>query len=86
MSKLKTLSDTRFSAYFESSLVNFERRTETTIAALRKRVLSTDKKVKDKATKLLKDMCNQKFLILNLGLLDVYRLLRSVSSQLQTVH
>ena len=34
--KLKTLSDTRFAAYFESSLVNFERRTETTIAALRK--------------------------------------------------
>ena len=35
--KLKALSDTRFSAYFESAINNFEKRTETTISALRKR-------------------------------------------------
>ena len=54
--KLKTLSDTRFSAYFESALTNFERRTETTIAALRKRVESNDKKVKDTAARLLREV------------------------------
>ena len=48
--KLKTLSDTRFSAYFESSLDNFEKRIETTILALQKRVESKDKDVKDKAS------------------------------------
>ena len=83
--KLKALSDTRFSAYFESALINFERRTETTVAALRKRVESSDKKVKETAARLLREMCSQKFLILNLGLLDVYGLLGSISSQLQTV-
>ena len=34
---------------------------------------------------MIKEVCNKKFLILNLGLLDIYRLLGSVSSQLQTV-
>ena len=65
--KLKTLSDTRFAAYFESALDNFERRTETTIAALRKRIQSTDKKVKDKASKLLSEMCSRKFCLLLLA-------------------
>ena len=83
--KLKALSDTRFSAYFESAINNFEKRTETTISALRKRESSKDKKVKDTAARLLKEICNKKFLILNLGLLDVYRILGSVSSQLQSV-
>ena len=83
--KLRALSDTRFAAYFESSIGNFVKRTETTITALRKREQSVDKKVKDTAIRLIKEVCSKKFLILNLGLLDVYRLLGSVSSQLQTV-
>ena len=83
--KLKTLSDTRFSAYFEGALDNFEKRTETTIVALRKRIESKDKDVKETASRLTKEICSKKFLILTLGLLDVYRLLGSVSSQLQTV-
>ena len=83
--KLKPLSDTRFSAYFEKSIDNFEKRLNTTIEALRKRVDSKDKDVKETAIRLLKKVCTKEFLILNLGLLDIYRLLGSVSSQLQTV-
>ena len=51
--KLKSLSDTRFYAYFEGSISNFVKRIETTIAALTKRTESTDKKVRDKASELL---------------------------------
>ena len=83
--KLRTLSDTRFAAYFESSIDNFVKRTETTITALRKREQSNDKKVKESASRLLKNICSKTFLILNLGLLDIYRLLGSISSLLQSV-
>ena len=69
--KLKALSYTRFYAYFESAIRNFEKRTETTIAALRKREASKDEKVKETAVKLLKELCTKKFLILNLGSLVV---------------
>ena len=72
---LKTLSDTRFSAYFEKSIENFEKRIETTITALKKRAESKNKEVKEKASNLLKKVCNKQFLLLNLGLLDIYRLL-----------
>lgn len=71
---LRTLSDTRFAAYFEKTLGNFECRLETTIAALKKRIESKDKDVKKKASDLLKKICNKEFLVTNLGLLDVYRL------------
>ena len=64
--KLKSTGNTRFSAYFDKSIENFEKRLETTIAALRKRVESKDKEVRDKT----KQICSNKFLILNLGLLD----------------
>ena len=83
--KLRNMSDTRFSAYFEGSISNFEKRNETNIAALRKRTESTDKKVKEKASSLLNKICNKQFFLLNLGILDIYRLLGSVSSLLQTV-
>ena len=73
--KPKTLSDTRFSAYFEHSLNIFEKRIETTIVALQKRVDSKDKDVKEKASWLLK----------RIALIDLYRVLGSSSSNLQTV-
>ena len=83
--KLRSLSDTRFSAYFEGSIANFVKRIETTIAALRMRTESTDKKVKDKAADLLKKICNKKFFLLIHGIQDLYRLLGSISSLLPTV-
>ena len=52
--KLRTMSDTRFSAYFEGSIANFERN-ETNIAALKKRTESTDKQY-DTFKKRFKDM------------------------------
>ena len=79
------MSDTRFSAYFEKSIENFEKRTETTITALKKRTESTNKEVRDKAFYLLKKICTKEFLLINLGLLDIYRLLGSISCQLQRV-
>ena len=63
---LKTLSDTRFSAYFEKSIENFENRIETTITALKKRAESKNKEVKEKSSNLLKKVCNKQFLLLNL--------------------
>ena len=83
--KLCNLSDTRFSAYFEGSISNFIKRIETTIAALKKIIESTDKKVKDKAASLMKKICSKQFFLLILGILDIYRLLGSTSSLLQTV-
>ena len=82
---LKTLSDTRFSAYFEKSIEFFEKRIETTITALKKRAESKNKEVREKASNLLKKVCTKQFLLLNLGLLDIYRLLGSISCQLQKV-
>ena len=82
---LKTLSDTRFSAYFEKSMDIFEKRIETTITALKKRAESNNKEVREKASIRLKKVCNKQFLLLNLGLLDIYRLLGSISCQLQKV-
>ena len=79
------MSDTRFSAYFEGSISNFIKRIETTIAALKKRIESTDKKVKDKAASLMKKICSKQFFLLILGILDIYRLLGTTSSLLQTV-
>ena len=76
---LKTLSDTRFSAYFEKSIENFEKRIETTITALKKRAESKNKEVKEKASNLLKRVCNKQLLLLNLDLLDIYRRLGSIS-------
>ena len=75
--KLKSMSDIRFSAYFEGSISNFEKRMETNIAAPRKRTESTDKKVSDKAAGLLRRICSKQFFLPNLGLLDIYRLLGS---------
>ena len=58
---------------------------ETNIAALRKRTESTDKKVTEKASQLLKSICSKQFLLLNHGILDVYRILGDISKALQTV-
>ena len=46
--KLRGVSDTWFAAYFEGSISDFEKRVETTIAALRQRTESSDRKVKER--------------------------------------
>ena len=83
--KLRPLSDTRFVAYFERSIENFEKRLDITIKALKKRTESKEKDVKEKAAHLQNRICNEELLLTNLGLLDIYKLLGSVSSNLQTV-
>ena len=83
--KLKTMSETRFSAYFEGSIKNFERRMETNIEALRKRTESSGKKVRDQAAQILKRICSKQFFLTLHGVLDIYHLLGSISKELQTV-
>ena len=83
--KLRALSSTRFSAYFESSLSNFEKSIESIIKALQVRSESKEKKVKDIAVDLLKHVVNKQFLATHLGLIDVYRMLGTYSSKLQEV-
>ena len=58
---------------------------ETNVGALRKRTESSDKKVRETAASLLNKICSKKFLLVNLGVLDIYRLLGSFSKQLQRV-
>ena len=76
--KKVTLSvrDTRFSAYFEGSLTSFVKRIETTIASLKMRTDSTDKKVRDKAAEFLRKI------FFTLAILDIYILLGGFSSLL----
>ena len=74
------MSDTRFSAYFEGSLTSFVKRIETTIASLKMRTDSTDKKVRDKAAEFLRKICNKIFF--TLAILDIYILLGGFSSLL----
>ena len=83
--KLRQLSGTRFAAYFSGSIAKFEKRMETNVAALRKRTESNDKKVREKAATLLRTICSKQFLLINLGVLDVYNILAVVSKQLQQV-
>ena len=83
--KLQSLSSTRFPAYFESSLSNFDKSIEIIIRALKVRAESKEKKVKDIAAVLLKKIVNKHFLAVHLGLIDVYRVLGSYSSMLQKV-
>merc|ERR1712179_407887 len=52
---------------------------------LSRKTESTNKEVRDKAFYLLKKICTKKFLLIKLGLLDIYRLLGSISCQLQRV-
>ena len=83
--KLRGMSDTRFSAYFEGSIEKFEKRMETNIQALKKRVGSQDKKVSEKASELLRRMISKQFFMTMHGNLDVYCLFGSISKELQTV-
>ena len=46
---------------------------------------TTDKKVKEKASQLLRRIISKQFFLMNLGILDIYRLLGSTSKQLQKV-
>ena len=58
---------------------------ETNCVALRKRVEELDRKVSETASKLLKKIRSREFLLPNLGILDVYKVLGSASKQLQKV-
>ncbi len=76
---------TRFSAYFESSLSNFEKSIEIIITVVRTGVESQERNVRDIASNLLNKVVNKQFLATHLVLRDIYRTLGSYSSMLQKV-
>ena len=55
------------------------------MTVLKKRAESKNKEVSEKASNLLKKVCTKQFLLLNICLIDIYRLLGCISCQLQKV-
>jgi hypothetical protein len=84
--RLTNLSTTRFSAYFERSLSNFERDFPVIVQALQTRSIeSGEKDAREHASNSLKKILTKTFIVVNLGLIDIYRLLGSYSCLLQMV-
>ncbi|CAB3988084.1 Hypothetical predicted protein [Paramuricea clavata] len=84
--RLTNLTTTRFSAYFERSLSNFEKDFPVIVQALQTRSIeSGEKDAREHASNSLKKILTRTFIMVNLGLIDIYRLLGSYSCLLQTV-
>ena len=84
--KLRNMSDTRFVAYWVRCLINFEKDLQISINVLKdKSENGTMKEIKEKAARILKRIKTQEFMLLNLGLIDIYEELRQVSKRLQNV-
>jgi hypothetical protein len=84
--RLTHLSTTRFSAYFERSLSNFEKDFPVIVQALQTRSIeSGEKDAREHGSNSLKKILTKTFIMVNLGLIDIYRLLGSYSCLLQTI-
>ena len=84
--RLTNLSTTRFSAYFEQSLSNFEKDFPIIVQALQTRSMECgEKDQREQASNWLKKILKKTFIMVNLGLIDIYRLLGTFSCLLQTV-
>ena len=73
--KLTGLSNTRFAAYFERSLSNFEKSFPVIVKAPKERASSKDKDTKDNASSFLRRILTKTFICQHLGLIDIYRTL-----------
>ena len=84
--KLKTMSDTRFVAYWGGCLVSFEKDLQISIEVLKVKS-ETDSKPesREKSKRILKRISTQEFMMLNLGLIDIYEQLGEASKALQKV-
>ena len=85
--KLRNLSDTRFVAYFGDCLRNNEKSLKISIIVLDEKAAdrATKKDTRDKAARILNHWKTQQWMILNLGLIDIFTLLGVFSKSLQKV-
>ena len=84
--KLRNISSTRFVGFFASCLVNNERSLAISIEVLReKSINSTNKDLREKAGVILKKWKTQEWMMINLGLIDIFNLLGQISKRLQQV-
>lgn len=80
------MSSTRFVAYFFDCLSNNEKSLAISIEVLKeKSVYSSKKETKEKAGRILKSWKTQQWMMTNLGLIDIFKLLGKGSKRLQTV-
>ena len=80
------MSDTRFVAYWGRCLSNFERDFKISIEVLKIKAESESKaESRQKAGRVLKRIQGQSFMLLNLGMIDIYQELGEVSKALQKV-
>ena len=84
--KLRNMSSTRFVAYFFKCLDNNEKSLSISIEVLReKSLLSSKKEIQEKAGNILKCWKTQQWMAINIGLIDIFRLLGQTSKRLQKV-
>ena len=84
--KLRNMSGTRFVAYLYDCLANNEKSLAISIEVLKdKSETSSKKETKEKAWRILKSWKTQQWMMTNLGLMDIFRLMGQVSKALQTV-
>lgn len=83
--KLQTYSSTRFAAYVEKVYKNTYNSYVIIIKALADRAESSNKKARDTAKDLLSKLLTIKFVGTLLGCIDIYRIIATASSDLQTV-
>ena len=83
--KLQTFSATRFAAYVENVYKNTYRRYQIIVKTLKQRAQEPNKKVRDNAKELLSKLLTVKFVGTLLGCIDIYRVIATASSELQTI-
>ena len=82
---MQTYSSTRFAAYVEKVYKNAYNDYVIIVNVLRKRAESSNRKVSDTAKDLLSKLLTVKFVGTLLGCIDIYRVIATASSELQTV-
>ena len=84
--KLKTMSDTRFVAYWGGCLSSFEKDLQFSIEVLKIKA-ETDSKseTREKAKRVMRRPQTQEFMLVNLGMIDIYQELDIASKELQKV-
>ena len=85
--KLRNMSSTRFVAYFFDCLDNNERSLSISIEVLKEKSESatTKKDLKEKVGRILKTWKTQQWMMINLGLIDIFRVVSMASKSLQKV-
>ena len=83
--KLQTFSATRFAAYVENVYKNTYRSYQIIVKTLKQRAQEPNKKVRDNAKELLSKLLTVKFVGTLLGCIDIYRVIATASSELQTI-